>query len=223
MSRSGWAVTAHAGSAAAFHGRPVDDPLVRAAHVFEVERPALVLGSAQREEVVDAAACEAAGVEVVRRRSGGGAVLVEPGGVVWIDVEVPRGDPLWHDDVGRAAWWLGGCWAAALADLDPGLGDLEVHRGGLVRTRWSDLVCFAGLGPGEVTDATGAKVLGIAQRRTRAGARLQCAVPLTWDPARMATLLGAGAEMVADLSTAVTPVTAEPRSVVDAFLEHLPT
>lgn len=220
MTPSGWAVTAHTGGAAAFHGRPLDDRLVRAVHVFEVDAPALVLGSAQREDVVDAAACEAAGVEVVRRRSGGGAVLVEPGGVVWVDVELPRGDPLWHDDVGRAAWWLGECWAAALADVGVA-GELGVHRGGLVRTRWSDLVCFAGLGPGEVTDGTGAKLVGIAQRRTRAGARLQCAVPLTWDPKKMAILLGRP-EVATDLEHAVAPVPAEPRAVTESFVRHLP-
>jgi lipoate-protein ligase A len=218
---AGWEVVRRAGSAAAFHGRALGDPLRRAVHVFEVERPALVLGSAQPDDVVDRAACDAAGVEVVRRRSGGGAVLVEPGGVVWVDVELPRGDALWHDDVGRAAWWLGDCWAAAMADLGI-TAALTVHRGGLARTRWSALVCFAGLGPGEVTDETGAKLVGIAQRRTRAGARLQCAVPLRWDPAAMASFLEAGPELAIDLATAVKPVAAEPEAVVDAFLRALP-
>lgn len=213
-------MSAHAGSAGAFHGRPLGDVLVRSVQSFEVDGPALVLGSAQREDVVDRAACDAAGVEVVRRRSGGGAVLVEPGGLVWVDVEVPRGDPLWDDDVGRATWWLGACWAGALADL--GLGDLQVHRGGLVRTTWSDLVCFAGLGPGELTDASGAKALGISQRRTRAGARFQCAVPLRWEPERLATLLGAGEALATDLADAVRSVVAEPRAVIEAFIDHLP-
>jgi lipoate---protein ligase len=217
---AGWEVLRRAGSAAAFHGRALDDPLRRAVHVFEVERPALVLGSAQPDDVIDRAACEAAGVEVVRRRSGGGAVLVEPGGVVWVDVEVPRGDPLWHDDVGRATWWLGECWAAALHDL--GVGGLTVHRGGLLRTRWSTLVCFAGLGPGEVTDEAGGKLVGIAQRRTRAGARMQCAVPLRWEPEATASLLVADPGLAEDLATAVTPVAAAPRAVVDAFLGALP-
>jgi lipoate---protein ligase len=216
----GWEVVRRAGSAAAFHGRALDDPLRRAVHVFEVERPALVLGSAQPDDVVDRAACDAAGVEVVRRRSGGGAVLVEPGGVVWVDVEVPRGDPLWDDDVGRATWWLGECWAAALRDL--GVGGLAVHRGGLVRTRWSTLVCFAGLGPGEVTDGAGAKLVGIAQRRTRAGARMQCAVPLRWEPKAMASLLQADPALATELATAVHPVAAVPEAVVDAFLGALP-
>ena len=41
---------------------------------------------------VDLEACAGAGVEVVRRRSGGGAVLVEPGSVVWVDVLVAATD-----------------------------------------------------------------------------------------------------------------------------------
>ena len=42
-------------------------------------------------------------------------------------------------------------------------------------TGWCPLVCFAGVGPGEVL-AGGRKLVGISQRRTRAGARFQCAV-----------------------------------------------
>lgn len=225
MGPAGWAVERATGSAAAFHARPLDGPLHRAVHVWEVAGPALVLGSAQDEAVVDAAACAAAGVEVVRRRSGGGAVLLDPGGAVWIDVELPRGDPLWDDDVGRAAWWLGERWGAALGSL--GVADPVVHRGGMRSTRWSPLVCFAGLGPGELTAGPGGpKVLGISQRRTRAGARFQCAVPLTWDVARLASLLRldatARSALVAALDDAVVPVAAPPPDVVTAFVTSLP-
>lgn len=163
------------GTAAALHGREIEWS-TRSVTWCEVVRPALVLGSTQRDEVV---AAGAAGLDVARRRSGGGAVLVEPGRVVWADVVVPAGDPLWQADVGRAAWWLGGVWGAALACL--GVGGAEVHRGGLVRTRWSSWVCFAGLGPGEVT-VGGRKIVGLSQRRTRHGALFQCAVPMSWDP-----------------------------------------
>ena len=52
--------------------------------------PALVLGSTQRARSSTHAACAAAGIEVVRRRSGGGAVLVEPGRVLWVDVLAAR-------------------------------------------------------------------------------------------------------------------------------------
>jgi lipoate-protein ligase A len=152
-------------------------PAVRTARTLSVTSPALVLGSSQADVT-------AKSVDVVRRRSGGGAVLVAPGDVVWVDVFLPRGDALWHDDVGRAFWWLGDAWARAL-----GIGETVVHRGAMVRTALSDLVCFAGLGPGEVTVA-GAKVVGMAQRRTREGALFQCAVPLRWDPGAYAELLG---------------------------------
>jgi len=157
--------------------------------VLEADAPALVLGSTQPDADADAERCAAEGVAVVRRRSGGGAVLVGPGECTWIDVLVPRGDPLWHDDVGRAAWWLGEAWCAALAAI--GLPRCTVHRGPMVRTPWSAVVCFAGLGPGEVVDERGAKVVGISQRRTRSMARFQCAVPTRWAPERMTALLTA--------------------------------
>src|SRR5262245_14287634 len=102
-----WAVQPAVGSAADLHARPFDPPVERMVHVLEVDRPALVLGSTQPDDVVDRDAARRLGIEVVRRRSGGGAVLLQPAGTVWIDVELPRDDPLWDDDVGRASWWLG--------------------------------------------------------------------------------------------------------------------
>ena len=44
-----------------------------------------MLGSTQRDDVVDGEALHLAGLEVVRRRSGGGAVLLVPDEHVWID------------------------------------------------------------------------------------------------------------------------------------------
>jgi len=101
--------------------------------------------------------------------------VVGPGRLVWLDVVIPRGDPLWHDDVGVAPLWLG----RRLAGLVPGA---RVHDGAMLTTPWSSLVCFAGLGAGEVVDATGRKVIGISQRRTRSAALFQVAILLRWDP-----------------------------------------
>lgn len=198
----------------------------RSVTVCEVDRPALVLGSTQPADHVDGEAAATAGVAVARRHSGGAAVLVEPGAMVWVDVIVPARDPLWHRDVGRAGWWLGEAWAAALADL--GRPGASVHRDGLQRRRWSERLCFAGLGPGEVTAADGAKVVGVAQRRTREGALFQCAVPLRWDVERVAVLLTLSpeqrADLAADLTGVVSPLSgADPATVVDALVRHLPT
>lgn len=204
--------------AGALHGREIAWG-ARSVTWCEATAPAVVLGSTQPAPGPG----PDPGVAVVRRRSGGGAVLVAPGRLVWADVVLPAGDPLWHDDVGRAAWWLGEAWAAALADL--GVPSPEVHRGGLVRTAWSALVCFAGLGPGEVTVA-GRKAVGLAQRRTRHGALFQCAVPLAWDPAPLLAALGLPpaelAAAAADLAGAVLAVDHAPHAVEAALLARLP-
>ena len=230
MQVSGWSVERTRGSAGLHHGRPVPDGAGRSVWVLEVDRPAVVLGSTQPEHDVDHGAAEALGVEVVRRRSGGGAVLLDPGEALWVDVVVPRDDPLWDDDVAVAAEWLGHVWAAALADL--GIGPAEVHRGGLVRTPLAPVVCFAGTGPGEVR-VEGRKVLGISQRRTRHAARFQCSLPLVWRPGRHVALLAPGIARVAgglepervvgDLPVlAVGRVDGGAAGIVEALLARLP-
>jgi len=224
VSGAGWSVEVARGSAAGFHGRDVEPGAGRQVWVQQVDRTALVLGSTQPDALVDPTAAAAAGVEVVRRRSGGGAVLVEPGGTVWVDVVVPPGDPLWDDDVGRAAHWVGEAWAAALTRC--GVAGATVHRGGLLTTPWSRQVCFAGLGPGEVTVA-GRKVVGVAQRRTRHGARFQGAALLRWDPVALVALLRLSdaerAAAVADLADRAAPVAVTEDALVTALLDVLPT
>jgi lipoate-protein ligase A len=111
---TGWEVERSIGDAAGHHGRQLCDDGRRRVWVLEVDAPALVLGSVQPEADVDARAAASRGMSVVRRHSGGGAVLVEPGAVAWIDLVLPRGDPLWHDDVGVAAEWVGDAWRATV-------------------------------------------------------------------------------------------------------------
>lgn len=162
--------------------RPV---AVRSVAVYETAGPMLVLGSSQRDDVVDRDRVAARGVEVVRRRSGGSAVLVEPEAAVWVDVTIPAGDPLWDNDVGRAFHWLGAAWAEVL--VAAGIA-ARWHDGPMSKTPWSPWVCFAGLGPGEVT--VGArKVVGMSQRRVREAVLFQCCVALRWEPERLLDLL----------------------------------
>lgn len=190
---SGWDVDARQGTAQQLHERSAAllgelgaDGRGRLALVHEPEGPALVLGSTQPEAAADAEACARAGVALARRRSGGGAVLVEPGALIWTDLFVPASDPLWRADVGEAAWWLGEVWAEALVAV--GVGPTAVWRGPLQRPAWSSLVCFAGLGSGEVT-VGGRKMVGISQRRARTGALFQSACLLEWQPERLVPLL----------------------------------
>jgi lipoate-protein ligase A len=209
----GWAVIAGRGTAGALHADlPVPD--TRLVRVCTVDAPALVLGSAQRLTADEAARAAALGLAVVGRRSGGGAVLLAPGAQVWVDVCVPRDDALWTDDVSRAGWWLGDAWVRAL-------GAGVVHRGGLVRTPLSDRICFAGLGPGEVTVGA-AKLVGVSQRRTRAGAVLQCTVPLVWDPSPLVDVFGLDAEEAAVVEACAATASAQADEVVEALVASLP-
>ena len=159
--------------------------------------PALVLGSTQPEADFDRSVAAARGLEVVRRRSGGGAVLVRPGQLLWVEVVVPPGDPLWEEDLGRSFLWLGRAWEEALRSC--GVTRAGVYEGPLMHTAWSRTICFAGLGPGEVTVA-GRKVVGLSQRRRRQGALFQCAVLLTWDPGDIAGLVALPEAEQADLA-----------------------
>lgn len=208
------------GAAASLHALAVPDAPERAVWVLEATAPALVLGSTQGDDLVDRDALGRRGVAVVHRHSGGGVVMVEPATTAWIDVIVPAGDPLWADDVGRAAHWLGRVWQTALADL--GVAPTVVHEGALAYGPLGRLVCFGTVGAGEVTMPDGRKVVGISQRRTRAAARFQCAAYDRWDPEPLVDLLGLDATAADALAAGAVGTGHPPGAVIDAFLAHLP-
>ena len=183
-----WDVVRAKGDARGFHSHGVPAGAQRSVRLLEVSGSALALGSTQSIDDVDLAAAKRLNVDVFNRQSGGGAVLLDPGAQLWVDVVIGRSDPLWNDDVSLASQWLGDVWVEALRSV--GIEGV-VHRGAMVTNELSSVVCFAGLAAGEVT-VDGAKVVGISQRRTRAGARFQCSVPLGWDARRHAELLAPG-------------------------------
>lgn len=185
-----WQVSREAGSATDLHQRSAElvsaERPRRSVRLLEASAPAVILGSAQPAGDIDEAVAASAGVAVVRRRSGGGAVLVTAGSVLWVDLVLPAADPLWEGDVGRAAHWVGRAWAAALAEQ--GVAGVEVWEGPMRRTPWSGRVCFAGVGPGEVL-VGGTKLVGVSQRRTRRAALFQTAVLIHWEPDALVDLL----------------------------------
>lgn len=203
-----WRIVEERGPAEQLHTHAADAlsgaTVERTARFPTASRPALVLGSHQSAAAFDVQALARAGVDLARRRSGGSAVLVGPRTVLWADFVIPAGDPLWVDDVGQAAWWVGELWAAAI-------GAGEVWRGPMRTSAWSPVVCFAGVGPGEVLLA-GRKVVGVCQRRTRRGALFQTAALLDWRPADYVTLLADQPGPVDDLEDAAAGVGAAEES-----------
>lgn len=232
-------VTRLSGGVAELHGAS----FVRAERrvlVMTPTAPAVALGSAQRDDVLDADALRRSGREVVRRRSGGGLVVLNPAEVAWIDVVIPAGDPLWSDDVGEAFLWLGELFADALVTVGaigghagcggPGASDAtpRVFRGPMRHRDLGRIVCFAGSGSGEVMVGE-AKVVGMSQRRTRSWARFQCLVHGRFNPAESAelvserTLATVGTDragLTAHLGRVVATV-GDLDAVVDVLLERL--
>lgn len=122
-------------------------------------------------------------IQVVTRRSGGGAVRLAPGEQLWVDVVVPVGDPLHSDDIRVAAHRMGDAWSAALGS------HTSTWRSGVTDPSASAIACFAGVGPGEVT-LHGRKLVGISQRRTRHWSRFQCVAYHRWVPEETLRSLG---------------------------------
>ncbi len=183
---------------------------------------AIVLGSGQHPRVVNAPAAHRRNLTVLRRRSGGGIVLVSLTDLLWVDVLVPRDDSLWEPDVGRAFAWLGHAWRRALDNCGVAA---EVYDGGYQAGSWGSLVCFAGRGPGEVF-WEGRKVVGLSQKRSRDGARFQCGVPLRWEPSELVELLevpaGDRAPLERHLAVCAGSLGIPADRLLEAFVETLP-
>jgi lipoate---protein ligase len=158
----------------------------------------VVLGSMQPLASIDQVAVATFGAELVRRRSGGGAVFVAPGAQVWLDLFVPVGDSLYAHDVSRAAGFVGELWREALVGLEGVDAELVVHAGALVSSPWSRAWCFSGLGPGEVS-AAGKKLVGVSQRRSREGSWFFTMACLEVDAVRDASFLSGADEWRAGL------------------------
>ena len=218
---SSWKLYTEHVSAGEQHGR--DLVAERAVWDVRITQKAMVLGSRQDESLLNGELCSRDGIEVVRRRSGGGIVFLAPGEHVWLDVVVPRGDELWSDDVAQASWWLGDVWVQTLNAL--GENNVSVHHESLSSDAWGDLLCFAGVGPGEVVqqdDESLSKLVGISQRRTRDYARFQCTIYTKWNPHDVEMYVVNTPGNVGEIAHRVAVVQASQQAIVDTFVSHLP-
>ena len=121
----------------ALHGRALPDVVVRRVEVLVPTVPAVVLGSHPGPP------SEPAGIEVVRRRSGGGDGAgrrpTTGCGSMWTcRPAIPSGPTTW------------GCRSAGWSALAEALGDGVVHDGPFAPGRWGRTVLLRRPGPGEV-------------------------------------------------------------------------
>jgi lipoate-protein ligase A len=159
---------------------------------YTSEQPALVLGNGQSTAAADLEACRTSGVEVLRRTSGGTAVLADHL-VVSMEVALPSGHPLARGDVVRAYQWIGELWAQTLAVL--GLEDARAIPTEEVRSLPAipkddpiRMACYGTLSPFEPVVA-GRKTVGLCQVRRRSAILYQVGVHLRWRPEALVALL----------------------------------
>jgi lipoate---protein ligase len=156
------------------------------AGVFAVVfRPAaLVIGSAQRD-------LELYGIDVVRRGSGGGAVLCTRD-LLEVDVALPRGHPLLLADVSESYRFFGEAWVEALVSLGAECRMVDVAEARALtpeRQAAAREACYAGLSPYEVVTRDGRKLVGLSQRRRGGAALFQSSVYCSTSPAAVAAYL----------------------------------
>ncbi len=168
---------------------------------YSAAKPALILGAAQKPSILDLAACEKAGIEVIKRTSGGALVLAEPE-FLSLDITLPPDHPLIISDITESYRWLGECWLETLQRLGVEGARLvtveEVRAERRARDNWNEqqrhehklasLVCFGTLSPYEVAVGN-RKLVGLAQIRRRVGSLFQCGLPLHSQSNRIANLL----------------------------------
>jgi lipoate-protein ligase A len=175
---------------------------------YESPVPALVIGSGQKLQEIDGAACAAAGVSLHRRASGGTAVLFVPG-LLMQDIVLPPGHPLAIADVSESYRWLGEVWAEALAGVGVAaapLGVAESREDSRAVDALLRRACFGGRSPYELL-AGGRKLVGFSQVRRRHGVLFQVGVYRRWPGAELAGLLrldsGEAAALTAGLAARV--------------------
>lgn len=146
--------------------------------LYAWERPTLSLGYFQPSADVDADACRARGIAIVRRPTGGRAVLHS--GEVTYSLVAPL--TLFPPGVAAAYRRISAALIAALATLGLQARLVRVHRAG------RSAACFEAPALAELTVAD-KKVIGSAQTRTRAALLQHGSVPLRFDLENLAAAL----------------------------------
>ncbi len=139
--------------------------------LWHYRAPAVVLGCSQRGLVSEAQSVQRAGLDLVQRHAGGGAVLVGP----WMlsaSIVLPASHPLVTASAVQSYRWLGELFVSVLSGtgiateaLAPEAAKASQQRHANSELGWA---CFAGLSPWEVV-VDQRKIVGLAQVRRRTG------------------------------------------------------
>ena len=190
--------------------------------IIEPKDTCLVLGKSQRGRAfLNLSYLEEQNINLTVRQSGGGAVLVSPEDMLWVDIFIPQRSKFWIPDIAKASIGIGKIWHDALKrlDLECSLFDQKFSR-----SEASDLICFISRAAGELFVGN-RKILGISQRRSKFGTRFQCALIINWKPEQMIAAYRSCPIPDLDklISTAGIGIRCEKQNALDAFLSALPS
>jgi lipoate-protein ligase A len=150
--------------------------------------PALSLGYAQAiERDIDLEHCTSLGIDVVRRPTGGRAVLHDH--EVTYSVVISGDDPHVSSGVLAAYLTISQAMIRGLAYLGINAELLPVRRGASLPSDQASPVCFAMPSSYEVAVA-GRKIIGSAQRRAHGVIMQHGSIPLSWNLGHMWALFG---------------------------------
>ncbi len=190
--------------------------------IIEPKDTCLVLGKSQRGRAfLDLSYLDEQNINLTVRQSGGGAVLVSPEDMLWVDIFIPQGSKFWIPDIAEASMWIGRIWHNALKRLDI---ECYLFDQKFSRSEASDLICFISRAAGELFVGT-RKILGISQRRSKFGTRFQCALIINWKPEHM--IAAYRNSLIPDLDKLINSagigIRREKQNALNAFLSVLPS
>ncbi len=142
---------------------------------WQYDRAAIIMGCSQRPDEGQIRRSEEAGLAIIRRRSGGGAVLAGPW-MLSITVFIPPDHPVAQQNIIEVFSWLEQIWIDSLRacgvpcrGVDQAMIDNSKTISQQQDLKWA---CYASLSHGEIVSDDGRKLVGLAQIRKRKGVAL---------------------------------------------------
>ncbi len=143
--------------------------------LWQYDTPAIIMGCSQRPDDHQHQRAEQEGLPIMRRGSGGGAVLAGPW-MLSITLFIPAEHPVGKLDIIRIFGWLEQIWSRALLEAGvpcKGVDKPLIERSKEIASRNGvEWACYASLSHGEVVSPDGRKLVGLAQIRKRKGIAL---------------------------------------------------
>lgn len=202
---------------------------------WQYDQAAVIMGCSQRPSDAQTQRSMEAGFPILRRRSGGGAVLAGPW-MLSVTVFIPPEHPVAGQNIIEIFSWLEQIWIDTLLTCGvpcKGVDQQMIDRSKVV-SQEQDLkwACYASLSHGEVISDDGRKLVGLAQIRKRKGVALVSGLhlyPCDWNELSRivvgSTEPGLSLEALNSDASSLSGISSERLlpDLIQAFIDRLPS